>query len=380
MEKNNFKLKNKKICIVATSGISLLNFRGELIKSWIKKGNEVLCISIESPEEISKIIDQIGAKYYQVAGDRTSIGILSGLKMIKEYKKIFKKYKPDICYLYMSKPVAFGGIAAIQTKVPHINVLVNGLENAYYRRGLKDFIVRCVMSCLYFNVARKADNVFFQNTDDMMYFKKHHLLSKENANIINGSGVDMQYFYKAKLPEKPAALMVARLLWSKGIREYLQAIKIVKEKYPEFRFILIGGLDKNDEALTKEELEDVIKETNLEYYGYAEDVRPYIEEASIFVLPSYHEGLSRSILEAMAMGRVVITTDAPGCKDTILDKENGFIVPVKNSKLIAEKIIYLIENPKEIERMSENSYSICLEKFEVNKVNNEIIKYMEEKL
>lgn len=374
------RLVNKKICIVATSGISLINFRGELIKSWIEKGNEVLCISIEKKEEMMPLVSKLGARYIQVEGNRVDIGIISGLKMIKNYQKVFQNYKPDICYLYMSKPVAFGGIAAILAKIPHINVLVNGLENAYYRKTIKDFIVRCVMSILYYNIARKADNVFFQNKDDMNYFRKHHLLSKKNESIVNGSGVDTTYFYRTKLPDDPCIIMVSRLLYSKGIREYLAAIEIVREKYPQTKFMLVGGLDENDEALSKDELESFLSKTSIEYVGHSNDVREHIKKASIFVLPSYHEGLPRSILEAMAMGRVIITTNAPGCKETVKDGVNGFLVPVKDSKKLAEKIIFLIENPLKLREMSDNSYNICLKKFEVSIVNKIINKRIEEKL
>lgn len=365
-----------RVCVVATSGISLTNFRGRLIQKFIEDGHDVVCISIEPPEEAEADIRELGATYYQVAGSRTGTGILSGFKMIGDYKKAFKEIKPDMCFLYMSKPIAFGGTAAILAKVPEINVLVNGLENAYYRHTFKDFVVRCVMTFFYRLVSRFAKNVFIQNSDDYNFFVKNKISSIEKTCIVNGSGVDMEHFSRKPLPDKPIFLMVARLLWSKGIREYLAAIKTVKKNYLEAHFMLVGGLDSNDEAITKEELDECIANYDIEYCGYASDVRPYIEKASVFVLPSYHEGTPRSALEAMSMGRAVITTTAPGCSDTVEEGINGFKVPVGDSELLADRMIELIKNADKRKMMGEESYRICKEKYEVSLVNRFMINKM----
>ena len=366
-----------RICIVASSGVSLINFRGCLIKKLVQRGYEVICISIEPKEEMQEAIERLGASYFQVEGSRTGIGVLSGLKMIKAYKRAFQQFKPDMCYLYMSKPIAFGGWAACKVKIPHINILVNGLENAYYRRGIKDWLVRCVMNFFYRKVGRKADNVFMQNHDDYQYFVSHKICSKDKMCVVGGSGVDMEHFMRKPLPPKPVVLMVARLLYSKGIREYLGAISIVKAQNSNVKFMLVGGCDNNDEAISKKQLEKYIRDYDIEYCGYAKDVRPFIGQASIFVLPSYHEGLPRSILEALSMGRPIITTDAPGCKETVIDGKNGFIVPVGNTELLAEKVLELASDSSMRERMAEESYILCKEIFEVNKVNEFIIKKLE---
>ncbi len=358
-----------RICIVATSGISLTNFRGRLIRKFVEEGNEVVCISIEPPEKMAESVEALGASYYQVEGSRTGIGIGSGLKMIGDYKKAFRDIKPDMCFLYMSKPVAFGGIGAILAKVPEINILVNGLENAYYRHTFKDFIVRCVMNFFYHTVSRHSKCVFIQNSNDRDFFLRKKLSKPENTYVVNGSGVDMEHFSKKPLPKEPVFLMVARLLWSKGIREYLSAIELVKQKHPNAKFMLVGGLDSNDEAITQRQLDDFIEKYDIEYCGFAEDVRPFIEKASVFVLPSYHEGTPRSTLEAMSMGRAVLTTTAPGCNDTVEDGVNGYKVPVGDSELLAEYMCELIEDADKRSKMGEESYRICKEKYEVSLVN-----------
>lgn len=365
-----------KICIIATHGGSLRNFRGELIKSWIRKNCEVICVSIESPDKMADEVEKLGARYFQVEGDRTGINVFSGIKMIYNYKKLFDIEQPDVCYLYMSKPVAYGGLAAIIAGVKHINVLVNGLENAYYGATIKDLLIRVVMSCFYKYVCKYADNVFFQNKDDKNYFLKHRLVDSRKTVLIGGSGVDMDHFKKTDLPESPVFLMVARLLWSKGIREYLNAVKKLKKKYPKMRALLVGGLDNNDEALTEDDLNYYLEKGIIEYCGYTDDVRPFISQSSVFVLPSYHEGLPRSVIEAMSMGRAIITTNAPGCKETVEDNYNGFLVPIKDENELAKKMEVFIKNPSLIKKMGEQSYKLCKEKFEISKVNKKINYYI----
>ncbi len=366
--------QQKTFCIVATSGVSLTNFRGTFIRELVAAGYRVVCVSIESPEEMSSSIEILGAEYQQVGGTRTGIGFFSGVKMIKEYYRLFKKLSPKQCFLYMSKPIAFGSLAAVLAKVPHINILVNGMENAYYRTGLKDAVVRFVMSNFYRFAAQHSDNVFFQNNDDMAYFSNHNMLPKNNATVVGGSGVDMEYFALQPLPEEPVVLMTSRLLWSKGIGEFLEAVKIVKEKHQEVKVLLVGGLDHNDEALTQAELDKYIRKYDIEYCGYASDVRPYLNRCSIYVLPSYHEGLPRSILEAMAVGRPIITTDVPGCRETVENGINGYLIPAKNAVALAEKIMLLVKYPDMRRNMAEKSHQMCQEKFEVHKVNSELLK------
>ena len=370
----------KKMCIVSTNGVSLINFRGSFIRTLVQRGYQVTCVSIENPIEIKDDIEMLGAQYVQVEGNRVGIGIFSGFSMIRGYKKLYENLEPDVCFLYMSKPIAFGGYAAIKSKVKHINILINGLENAYYRTGIKDFIVRCVMSAAYRFVSKRADNVFFQNNDDMNYFVKRRILRTDNALVVGGSGVDMTYFQKQELPDEPVFLMVARLLWSKGIREYLEAVAQLKECYPQAKVMLVGGLDKNDESLSEVELNEYIKKADVEYCGFAKDVRPYLKKCSVFVLPSYHEGLPRSVIEAMAVGRPIITTNVPGCRETVTDGVNGFLVPARDSDALCEKMKILARDAELRKNMAKKSYEICKNKFEVNLVNRRMIKSIEDRI
>lgn len=364
--------------IAASEGKSLVNFRGSLIRHIISQGCEVVCTSIEPAEEISESIEDLGARYLQTCGSRVGIGINDGLKMIGEYRKVFKTVKPDCCLFYMSKPTAFGSVAAVLSGVKHFNILVNGLENAFYRRGAKDFLVRFVMTSAYRFACGHADNVFFQNHDDRDYFKKRRILRKDNSSVVGGSGVDMEHFSKQPLPEKPAFLMVSRLLFSKGIREYLSASSKVRSECPGARIMLLGGLDNNDEAISEEELRQYTDRFDIEYCGFADDVRPFLSQCSVFVLPSYHEGLPRSVIEAMSVGRAIITTDVPGCRETVEDGVNGFLVPCADSEALAQKMICLAKDGALRSSMAEQSIKICSQKFEVSKVNHSMFSKMKE--
>lgn len=365
-----------RILICASYGYSLTNFRGDLIKEIVSKGHEVICTSIEPIEMMEEEIKALGASYYCIPGSRTGTGILKNIKELMAYIKAFKHLKPDCCFLYMSKPIIYGGIAAILSKVANIFVFVTGLEVVFYSNGLKNRLIRKFLKVSYGFIHDKAKKVFFMNQDDLSQMEKWHIVKKEKAVLVNGSGVNLEKFKKEAMPSRDKICMTARLVKSKGIKEYVDAAKLVKEKHPEIEFLLVGDLDENPEALSREELAEIINEGNIKYMGFRENVKPYLKECSIFVLPSYHEGNGRSIVEAEAMGRPIITTDAPGCKDTVIPGFNGFLVPTKNSKAIAEKIEVLLSNPKLKSNMAENSYILCKERFDVKNINTVILDNM----
>ena len=209
----------------------------------------------------------------------------------------------------------------------------------------------------------------------MKVFTDNRIVDKEKCVITNGSGVNLERFSQKPLPDENRFLLIARVLRDKGIMEYLEAADKVAEKYPDAKFDLLGPLDTNPSALTEDDLAPYLNE-NVKYLGGTNDVRPYIEKARVYVLPSYREGTPRTVLEAMAVGRPVITTDAPGCRETVTDGENGFLVPVKDAGAIAEKMIYFIENPERAQEMALRSMEICRKKFDVRSVNKTLLRTM----
>lgn len=365
-----------RIVISASNGKSLINFRGCLIKEMVRRGHEVICTSIEPRKVMKDEINKLGAKYYCIPGTRTDINLFSNMKMILNFIRAYRVLKPDMCFLYMSKPVVFGGLAAILCRIRHIVVFVTGLEVVFYSNGIKNIILRIILMTFFKIVHSKCDSVFFMSHDDYKWMLRWKLVKLKQAVFVNGSGVNMEHFSRKSMPETDTVCMTARLLWSKGIREYAQAAEIVRMKYPQVNFLLVGGLDENPEALTAQELEMIMNKGHVHYYGYTEDVRPYLEECSIFVLPSYHEGNGRSIVEAEAVGRPIITTTAPGCCETVIDGYNGFLIPPKDGKALADKIIILLENKEMKMSMAEYSYQLCCEKYDVRSINRVFIENM----
>jgi glycosyltransferase involved in cell wall biosynthesis len=365
-----------KIIVAASFGPSLTNFRGDFIKEMVRAGNEVTCISIESKEDMAENIKKLGADYISTGGSRTGTGLLENLLLFWKYIKILKRIQPDICFLYMAKPIVFGGIASIILRVKKIYPFVTGLETAFYSKGIDNFLIRRILCSFYRVIFYFSKVIFFMNQDDydkMIYMK---LIKSGKGVLVNGSGVNMNYFTRLPLPEEACILMTARLVEGKGIREYFKAASKLKEKYQQVEFLLVGGLDEHKEAISEKELKHLLKEGTVTYCGYAEDVRPYLKRCSIFVLPSYHEGNGKSIVEAMAAGRPVVTTNAPGCKDTVIDGYNGYLVKVGDSEELAKGLEVLIQNRELREVMGEYSFQLCKEKFEVNHINKILLTQM----
>jgi glycosyltransferase involved in cell wall biosynthesis len=229
---------------------------------------------------------------------------------------------------------------------------------------------------LYKVILKNAHKVIFQNPDNRQVFIDLGIVPKEKTVVINGSGVDVTYFDIKPLPDSPRFLLIARLLGDKGIREYVKAAKLVKQKYKSAVFQLVGPGDPSPDGISIEELERLNESNAVEYLGATKDVRPFIENCSVFVLPSYHEGLPRTVLEAMATGRPILTTDVPGCRETVINGENGWLVEKGNVEQLAEKITWFIENQREWQRMANASRVMAEGKFDVHAVNAELIKTM----
>lgn len=241
-----------------------------------------------------------------------------------------QKIKPDLVLPYTIKPVVYGTLAAWATKVPHRFALITGLGYAFQEHNNTKYkLVNKIATQLYRVSLNKCQTVFFQNPDDEALFRQLKILKPSTPSfVVNGSGVDISEYTLADLPSQPKFLLIARLLGDKGVREYAQAAKRIKEQFPLVSFDLVGRLDDNPDAIKQNEIDAWIKAGTINYLGELTDVRPAIAETSVYVLPSYREGTPRTVLEAMSMGRAIITTDAPGCRETVVDGDNGFLVPV----------------------------------------------------
>ncbi len=365
-----------KVVIAASYGPSLMNFRKDLIVEMVARGHSVTCISVEPKENMEAQLEALGAAYETVGGSRTGTGILENLSIFCRYRKVLRRMKPDLCFFYMAKPIVFGGTAAILLGIKNIYPFITGLETAFYSKEKKDYFIRCLLCCFYKFVLHFSKACFFMNQDDMNRMSKMRLIKKKKAVLVNGSGVNMKHFTRMPLPDEPYVCMTARLVTGKGIREYFEAASIIKKKYPKVSFLLVGGLDEHKEAIKEEELSALLKEGAVTYCGFAEDVRPYLKQCSIFVLPSYHEGNGRSIVEAMAAGRPIVATRVSGCKDTVIEGYNGFLIPPGDGRALAGKLELLIRNKELRASMGNFSYLLCREKFEVSQINDTLLRTM----
>jgi glycosyltransferase involved in cell wall biosynthesis len=363
-----------KLILVSPKNRTVYNFRGELVQRIVASGNEVV---VTGPNRIDvDKIEALGARFVEIPMNKNGVNPLSDIKYYRALKALMKKEKPDAVLGYTSKPVIYGTMAAHKNKVPIKVALITGLGYAFTSQTKKAKVIKAVMSVLYKKAFKLADSVVFQNSDDMNQFIGDGLVKGEKCHTVNGSGVNTKRFAQVPLPERITFFMLSRVMYSKGIREYLEACRKVKEKYPSVRCMLLGACENIQDSLSKEDLKPYIDDGIIEHFGETDRVEDYYSQCSVYVLPSYREGTPRTVLEAMSMGRPIITTDAPGCRGTVIDGKTGFLVPVKDSGAVAEKMIKFIESPHLISLMGEASAEYCRETFDVERVNDEMCKYL----
>lgn len=365
-----------KVLMIAPKTKTFLNFRSDLMKDISKKGNEIVAVCPETgyEEELKKC----GARCVVIPLNKNSTTIFDNLAYLNNLTKIIKEEKPDRIFAYTIKPVIFGSIAAKRAKVKDMYSMITGLGYVYAVDTFKTKILRIICGIGYKIAFKYNKKVIFQNKDDIEEFVKRKYLKKDKCEIVDGSGVNMERFKRNELPKENVFLMVSRILKPKGVKEYFEAAKIVKEKYKETEFLYVGAEDKTQIALNLKDVREEYLNTGIvNYCGETNDVPSYLAKCSVFVLPSYYrEGVPRTLLEALAMGRPIITTDTVGCRETVKDEENGFFVPIKDSKALADKMIYMIEHREELDKMGQKSYEYCKERFDIKIINKKMLEIM----
>lgn len=365
-----------RIALIASYGPSLINFRGDLIKSMVGAGHEVFGIAPEAGLEPS--LAALGAKYVRLPMNRTGTSLREDCSYLFGLVRMFHRIMPQMIFSYTIKPVIYGTIAGAIARVPARSAFITGLGYSFSGDSTRSEKIKCIVMLLYKISCSLNQHVFFQNSDDMSFFTESGTLNdKSKAILVNGSGVNLEQFQCAPFPQGNITfLLIARLLRTKGIIEYAEAARAMKARYPYLRFILVGPWDNNPSAIARELVEGWVNDRILEYIGEVEDVRPYLRNSHVYVLPSYREGTPRSVLEAMAMGRPVITSDAPGCRETVTDGWNGFLVPVGDAEALEKSMENFIRDPKLIVEMGKNGRELAEKKYDVNKVNEIIMRSM----
>ena len=373
-----------KIVMIGTTASSILGFRKSLIEGLINKGHKVYAFAIDYSNSQKKLLKSLGVIPVDYVLCRSGLNILTDLKTMLQLKAKLKVIKPDIVLSYFVKPAIYGTVAARLENVPMRIAMLEGLgyahtasQNGY---GFKKRILQIVQGILFTVSFKFATKVIFLNPDDPSDLSKMALFSKSKVEVVGGIGLELLgYPYSKPDMSNPIRfIFVARLLVEKGIYQLLDAIKLVQEKYPSTELVVLGDLDEDNPAgLTKKDLDDLIKQEIIIYPGQVANVNEWLSNSHVFVLPSYYrEGVPRSTQEAMAVGRPIITTDVPGCRETVVDGKNGFLVPAFDVDILSEKMIWFIQNPERIESMGFASRCIAEEKFDVHKVNAKMLKIM----
>lgn len=376
-----------KFLIISSFLPSVLNFRGKLLEAIHQQGYEIHIIAPDLasfPAEHEKLLG-LGYYVHEVSMQRTGTNPVADLKTLGSMYTLIKKIKPDYVLSYTIKPVIYGTLAAWLARVPNRYALITGLGYAF--QNVETQTTRSIFQKLVYGLYQQAlvrsHKAFFQNPDDLKLFQNLKLLNAQIPTVVvNGSGVNVADFNVLPLPVtvdqkiKISFLLIARLLVDKGVREYAEAAKIIKYKYQHVEFNLVGWIDENPSSIHQQELDQWIANKTLKYWGKLSDVRPAIAESSVYVLPSYREGTPRTVLEAMAMGRAIITTDAPGCRETVIDGDNGFLVEVKSVESLVEAMEKLILQPELITQMGSRSREIALHKYDVHQVNTHMMLEM----
>ena len=362
-----------KIIVSSNSAWNVYNFRKCIILKLINAGFEVVVVS--PFDEYASKLCKFGCKYVNVSIDNSGVNIINDLYLIFQYLKIFFKIKPNAVLSYTAKPNIYGSIAASVYSIPVVNN-VSGLGTAFIRGG----VLGGVVSFLYKISLVKSKCVFFQNSDDYEMFTSEGLVEKIKCDVLPGSGVDTSKFVPmeyVKKDDKFRFLLIARMLWDKGVGEYVEAAKIIKPKYPPVEFQLLGFLDViNKSAISKEQMQEWVDEGLVNYLGVSDNVKEEIVKADCIVLPSfYREGTPRILLESASMAKPIITTDNVGCRDVVDDGVNGYLCEVRNTQDLADKMEMMLN-------LSENERKLMGEAGRVKMINEfdegiVIGKYME---
>lgn len=368
-----------RVLLIAGQAESLLNFRGDLIAAMHAAGHEVHAAAGACTDELNETLTARGVVLHPVAIARTGMNPLRDARTCLAFYRLMRRIRPEVVLAYTIKPVIYGLLAAQAAGIRRRFALITGLGFAFTDNagGVKRGMLRAVLTLLYKLALRKVAGVIFQNPDDQKFFTDAKIVSSRVlTHRVHGSGVNTERFTKAPLPAAPIFLMIGRVLADKGVREYAAAARILKTRSPSARCQLLGALDSNPSAITHAELDGWVKDGAIEYLGVLADVRPALAAASVFVLPSYREGTSRAALEAMAMGRAIISTDAPGCRETVVEGKNGVLVPVRDAVALADAMIELAADGAKRETMGAASRAFAESLYDVRKVNAQMLSIM----
>ena len=370
-----------RVAVVTSIAYSLANFRGPLISDMIAGGCEVFALAPDYDDATRARVRSLGAHPIDIALDRTGMRPLHDAIDTLRLVRTLRGLRVDVAFNYFAKPVIFGTLAARIAGVPRRYALIAGLGYVFTPDSaplsLRRRVLKNTVSFLYRLSLRFVDHVFFQNQEDLDQFASDGIVDRAKCIRLNGTGVDL-----AKLsPSTPAThpmtfLLMARLLREKGIEEFVAAARILKPHFPDARFVLLGGPDPNPGGLATAQVAAWHDEGIVVWPGHVDDVQPWLHDSSVYVLPSWREGAPRSTQEAMAIGRAVVTTDTTGCRETVVDGVNGYLVPLRDPVALAAAMRRFLDDPERILDFGRASRTLAEQRYDVRKINRRMLTAM----
>lgn len=357
----------KHIVIVCPASRDIITFRKSLIAKLQSENYRVSVIVFDS--EYREDILGLNVGFYVIDDDNRGMNPFKILSLKRRYAKVLRQIKPDVVFTFMLKPNAFCVRAAHRLGIKNIFSMVEGGGDVFGNTGLKWGLIRFVVCTLYRMSFKFSKKVFFINQDDRREFIERKLVRAEQCEVIPGVGIDLEYFSYRPLKNTHTFLMVSRMLVTKGVMQYCQAAREVKKQFPDAVFNYLGG----EGTVTVADIREYIDDGSVNYLGTAKDVRPYYEDCSVQVLPTYYrEGLGLVNAEAGAVGRPTITCDTIGARDTVQDGFNGFLIPIKDVSALVDKMTFFLKNPDKIAEMGINNRRFAEEHFDQIKINERI--------
>jgi len=382
-----------KIALIAGYAPSLVRFRGALLATLASHGHKILAGAAGGDRETENSLRVLGVSYHSLPLNRARIDPFGDIRYINALITWFREEQFDVVIAYTHKPIVYAAFAIQASGVKaQMFALVTGLGYAFSSSNWKARMAKIAMCCLYKTGKSALSGVMFQNRDDLLLFERMGLIDERTKRIVVwGSGISLHEFAAAPLTENARRevkfLFVGRLLVDKGLREFIGAARAVGNRFPHAVFDIVGPFDSNPASVSAGEMAEWERQGVVRYHGEQEDVARFMRECSVLVLPSYREGMSRTVMEAMAIGRAIITTDVPGCRDTVFGAHapatgeystgrNGYLVRAKDVKGLCGAMIAALQRPEVTASMGREGSNIARRLFDVNRVNAEMIEFM----
>lgn len=352
--------------------------RAELIAAIRAEGGKAFMFGVGG-DQISPWYDEnTTAKFVTIDASRSNVNPLKEISSIFSVRKKVRENRIDTAVIYGVKNHAAMAIGAKLGGCKRIMCIVNGSGNLFRLKGLKGKLVQMMAFPMLRMAYSLSDNICFQNADDKaLLISKGILKDSDKVFLTGGSGVNLETFPRQELVQENRFLFLARITPSKGIKEYIQAARLVKAEYPDATFDIVGPIDGATENSDDFGLEAATKDGIVTYHGATTDVPDWLGKCRFFVYPSYYpEGVPRCAIQAIATGRPIITCATPGCKETVVDGVNGFMIEPRSPEALADKMLWMLRNPEEVARMAEESRRLAESKFDVNKINQILVEKM----